>query len=226
MNNKISNQFLKQLISEISKKTSEGRITDVSWGLIDEVKKKKLLKKEADEKKKDAPAEKTPTSVEDLPAEKGTEDTPKDIPTDKKSEPATDVSPEPDSEPVSVDDAEKDADKAKEDALKAQAELEKAKAEKDQAEKEIKKHAYVKLGSSSGTEYLLSKILDQAFKTNTIDALAGEMAEKLGIKTPEEMSQFTEDVAAYMTIPGMAQLLSSMKSVASAQSKKPEEPTA
>lgn len=226
MNNKIFNPYLKQLISEIGSKTTEGRITDVSWGLIDEVKKKKLLKKEADEKKKDAPAEKTPTSAEDLPAEKGVEDTPKDTPTDKKSEPATDIAPEPESEPVAADDAEKDADKAKEDALKAQAELEKAKAKKDQAEKEIKKHAYVKLGSSSGTEYLLSKILDQAFKTNTIDALAGEMAEKLGIKTPEEMSQFTEDVAAYMTIPGMAQLLSSMKSVASAQSKKPEEPTA
>ena len=43
MNNKITNPFLKQLISEISNKTSEGRITDLSWGSLNEAKKKKVI---------------------------------------------------------------------------------------------------------------------------------------------------------------------------------------
>jgi len=225
--NKINNQYLKQLISEIASKTSEGRITSVSWGLIDEAKRKKILKKEVDEKKKDSAIEeptKDSTAAE-VPNEEpkdtqaGAEDKPQLEP---KKDATTDVNIEPASQEVGAE----DADKAKEDAAKAKAELEKAKVEKDQAEKEIKKHAYVKLSSSSGTEYLLGKVLDQAFKTNTIDALAGEMIEKLKIKTPEEMSQFSEDVVSYMTIPGMAQLLSSMKTATSNQPEKTEEPSA
>lgn len=221
--NKINNPYLKQLISEIANKTAEGRITGVSWGLIDEAKKKKSLKKEVDEKKKDAPA-KEPAG--DLPPLGGADETPKDAPAEKPSEPKKDAAPDAGSEPSAPEAGPEDADKAKEDAAKAKAELEKAKAEKDQAEKEIKKQSYVNLGSSSGTQFLLGKVLDHAFKTNTIDALAGEMVEKLKITTPNDVDNFSEDVATYMAIPGMPQLLSSMKTLAKKQPEKTEEPSA
>lgn len=221
--NKTNNPYLKQLISEIASKTAQGRITGVSWGLIDEAKKKKSLKKEADEKKKDAPAEEP---AGDLPPLGGADETPKDAPADKTAEPKKDAAPDTGSEPVAPEAGPEDADKAKEDAVKAKAELEKAKAEKDQAEKEIKKQSYVSLGSSSGTQFLLGKVLDHAFKTNTIDALAGEMVEKLKITTPDDVDNFSEDVTTYMAIPGMPQLLSSMKTLASKQPEKTEEPSA
>ena len=56
MSNKITNPFLKQLISGISQKATQGRITGVDWNVIEEAKKnkkvaKKTLKKEGDEKK-------------------------------------------------------------------------------------------------------------------------------------------------------------------------------
>ena len=116
-----------------------------------------------------------------------------------------------------------DSEEAQADAAEAKAELEKAKAEKDQAEKEIKKHSYIKLGSGAGTQFLLGKILDHAFKTNTIDALAGEMVQKLKITTPEDMNAFSEETATYRVIPGMPELLSSMKTMATKQAEQPEE---
>lgn len=227
--NKINNPYLKQLISEIANKTAEGRITGISWGLIDEAKKKKTLKKEAEEPKKDA-AEEPAADAGGLPPLGGADETPKDAPKDapanKAEEPKKGAAPEAGAEPASPDDSGEDTDKAKEDATKAKAELEKAKAEKDQAEKEIKKQSYVSLGSSSGTQFLLGKVLDHAFKTNTIDALAGEMVEKLKITTPDDVDNFSEDVATYMAIPGMPQLLSSMKTLATKQPAKTEEPSA
>jgi len=56
MSNKITNPFLKQLISGISQKATQGRITGVDWNILEEAKKnkkvaKKTLKKESDEKK-------------------------------------------------------------------------------------------------------------------------------------------------------------------------------
>ena len=119
--------------------------------------------------------------------------------------------------------SEEDSDQAQADAAEAKAELEKAKAEKDQAEKEIKKHSYIKLGSGAGTQFLLGKILDHAFKTNTIDALASEMVQKLKITTPEDMNAFSEETATYRVIPGMPELLSSMKTMATNQPETSEE---
>lgn len=226
MNNKISNPFLKKLISEISNNANKGRIS-VDWGIVNETKKKKV--KEADEKKKDDPAA---DAGGDLPPLGGTDETPKDAPTTepspkasepKQEDPKKDAPPEADASDVA---SEEDADKAKADAAKAKAELEKAKAEKDQAEKEIKKQSYVSLGSSSGTQYLLGKVLDHAFKTNTIDALAGEMVDKLKITTPDDMNNFSEDVATYMAIPGMPELISSMKTLATKEPQQTEEPAA
>lgn len=225
MNNKVSNPYLKQLISEIANKTSEGRITGVSWGLIDEAKKKKKIK-EANGKKDEKPADDKGGDLPpldaggdtgtDLPPLGGADENPKDT-----KAPEGGDAPKADAAPDAG--GEEDADKAEADAAEAKAKLAKAKAEKDQAEKEIKKHQYVKLSSSGGTQFLLGKILDQAFKTNAIDALAGEMVEKLKIQTPEDMSSFSEDMATYMTIPGMPELISSMKTLAT---KQPEEPAA
>ena len=44
MNNKIDNPFLKQLISGISQKANQGRMTDIGWNVLEEAKKKKSLK--------------------------------------------------------------------------------------------------------------------------------------------------------------------------------------
>lgn len=228
MNNKINNPYLKKLISEISTNASKGRL-DLSWSVIEEAKKKKKVK-EAEEKKKDEPSA---DAGGDLPPLGGADETPKNAgqekptPSTTKAPVKADSAPKADAAPEADTgtDAE-EADKAKEDAAKAKAELEKAKAEKDQAEKEIKKQAYISLGSSSGTQFLLGKVLDHAFKTNTIDALAGEMVNTLKINTPEDLSNFSEDVVTYMNIPGMPELLSSMKTLANKEPETPEEPTA
>lgn len=119
--------------------------------------------------------------------------------------------------------SEEETEKAQADAVKTKAELEKAKAEKDRAEKEIKKNTYIKLRSGAGTQFLLGKILDHAFKTNTIDALASEMVQKLKIQTPEDMIAFSEDTAPYRVIPGMAELMSSMKMMATKAPNQPDE---
>lgn len=225
--NKINNPYLKKLISEISSKTSEGRITEISWGLIDEAKKKKNLKKEADEKKKPAPTEEPaadgselPSVGKDEPPSKETSAT--DSKADKKAPAPTqkkDAAPSPEKPDLSTPDesAEEESEKAKDDAAKAKAELEKAKAEKAAAEKEIEQNKYVKLASDSGAKYLLGKVVDHAFKSGEIDALAGEMIEKLKIRTPEDMAAFSEDTVTYMSIPGMPELISSMKSMATQQ---------
>jgi len=226
MNNKISNPYLKQLISEIANKTSEGRISDISWGLINEAKKKKI--KEVEKKKKDPTLDdkdvSSPTDVDknpdvgtDLPQIGGSDEKFKatDAPENKESEKTDNTS--------DVGNTTDDADKAEADAAEAKAKLEKAKAEKDQAEKELKDQSYVKLGSSSGTEFLLGKVLSTAFKTNTIDALAREMVQKLKIQTVEDLNLFSEEVAPYMTIPGMTDLITSMKPLATKQSETPDE---
>ena len=224
MSNKITNPFLKQLISGISQKADQGRMTGVNWNILEEAKKnkkvtKKTLKKEADEKKKPADdvdsllgkgGEETPTG--------GKDEAPTNEPKAKEDGKDAGAGAPPDGGEEGADG--EDSEAAQADAAEAKAELEKAKAEKDKAEKEIKKHSYIKLGSNSGTQFLISKILDHAFKTNTIDALAGEMVQKLKITTPEDINTFSEETASYRVIPGFPELLSSMKTMAT---KQPEE---
>ena len=241
MNNKVSNPFLKQLISEIANNANKGRL-DLSWEIIEEAKKKKKLRKEAE-----ADTDVTDTSVDSLLG--GSNETPKNTaqaaagagaPPAAKTPPAAATPPaagaaekkEPDTKEKtdagseSNTDGEGDteeADQAKDDATKAKAELEKAKAEKEQAEKEIKDHSYVKLSSTGGTEFLLGKVLDHAFKTNTIDALASEMVNALRIETPEDMNNFSSDMATHMVLPGMPDLIASMKTLATKEPETPEE---
>jgi len=290
MSNKITNPFLKQLISGISQKATQGRITGVDWNILEEAKKnkkvaKKTLKKEGDEKKpsqqpedryewendpyhsrqfeksdvswreydkkmnpesyrvKEADEKKNPADDaggEDaggLPPLGGKDEAPTNEPKakagGKDANAGADAPPDGGKEDAGADaptgrdgeegGAEEDSEKAQADAAEAKAELEKAKAEKDQAEKEIKKHSYIKLGSNSGTQFLLGKILDHAFKTNTIDALAGEMVQKLKIATPEDINAFSEETASYRVIPGFPELLSSMKTMATKQPEETEE---
>jgi len=253
MNNKITNPFLKQMISEIASKSNEGRLVDINWAVLNEGKKKKsgkpaaltssgLGKKGGTPKplkstklKEAAKPEEAPTDEpkEDLPeipdlgsAEKPA--APKTTPAPAKDGPPAD-SPAADETPAEpapeAPASEEDAEAAEAEAAKAKAELEKARAEKDRAEKEIEQHAYIKLGSNAGVQFLLAKLLDHAFKTNTIDALAGEMVQKLKIQTPEDMNTFSEDTAAYRVIPGMPELLSSMKTLATKQPDTDEEST-
>lgn len=241
MSTKITNPFLKQLISEIAQKSTAGRMTDINWAALNEGKKKKTRKTEANmaPKKPDAEAEEPATDAapEEKPAPKSK------APSAPKSAEKLDAEPAPDlpsddgkedplagldtgPEDAAPEASAEDAEEAKADATKAKAELEKAKADTDRAEKEIKQHSYVKLSSSAGTQYLIGKILDHAFKTNTIDALAGEMVQKLKIQTPEDMNSFNEDMAAFRVIPGMPELLASMKTLATKQPEADDEPTA
>ncbi len=217
MNNKITNPLLKQLISEIAGKANEGRIVNINWQTLSETKKKVSEAGEKKSNKKEEMPELPPLGggidekPDPAPEEKETPDTgnPADeAPADEKP---TDAPAEPE-----------DAEQAKADAVKAKAELEKAKAEKDQAEKEIKKQSYIKLGSGAGTQFLLGKILNHAFKANTIDSLASEMVQKLKIQTPEDMASFSEDTAQFRVLPGMPELLTAMKTMAT---KQPEEPS-
>lgn len=236
--NKINNPYLKQLISEIASKTAEGRITGVSWGLIDETKRKKSLKKEADEKKKEAPAEEPSSDTGGLPPLGGADETPKDAPkdapkdtpkdtmADKEPSSEKDPSPKPDAAPA-ADAGQEDVEKAKEDSAKAKAELEKEKAETDKAKSDLKKQSYVKLSSHEGTGYLLQNVLNNALKQGgTIDALAADMVQKLKIQTQDDAENFANDVAEYMTMPGMAQLVSSIKPLTKKKPETTEEPSA
>lgn len=217
MNSKISNPFLKKLISEIASNANSSRI-DLSWEVIEEAKKKKKLRKEAGEQ---------PAAGGDVDSLLGGANATQ--PPAGQAQPAAQnqagAAPQANAAAGAAPEGgdEDSADKAKEDAAKAKAELEKAKAEQAKAEEEIKDHQYVKLSSSGGTQFLLDKVLDQAFKTNTIDALAGEMVNKLKIETPEDMENFSEDMVTYMTIPGMPDLISSMKTLADKDSKTEEE---
>jgi hypothetical protein len=63
--NKISNPFLKQIISEISNKATEGRVdSSISWGVLTEAKKKKKKVSEGNIKKQDEEPSEEPAQEE------------------------------------------------------------------------------------------------------------------------------------------------------------------
>lgn len=222
MSNKINNPLLKQLIAEIAGKANQGRINDLSWGAIYEAKKPTAPAEEP------AAAEAPAAGAAPAPAAGAAPAAP--AAPDAGVPPAApeadgEAPPAPDAE-GGDDSGEEDPEQAKQDAIKAKADLEKAKAEKAAAEKEIKQHKYVKLSSSTGTQFLLGKIVDHAFKSGEIDSLASELVEKLNIKTPEAMNLFAKDVTTYMSIPGMPELVSSMRTMATKEPEESEEPAA
>jgi len=195
---KPNNPYLKQIITEISKHALTGRI---------------YLKEVEDTDKSADDVEEPVASGEDkeAPAEEPSKEP-------DAAEPKADEKPEADAEPTDADesgdeDVEAEADEEEEKALKAKADLEKAKAEKTAAEKELQKQSYIKLNTSSGVRYLLDKIVTPAFESNTIDALAGEMIEKLKIDDKEKYQKFSAEMGQYTNIPGVVNLLSSMKNM-------------
>jgi hypothetical protein len=101
--------------------------------------------------------------------------------------------------------------------------LEKAKAEKEQAEKEIEQ-TKVKLSSKTGLSFLLKKILKDALEKNNIDSFAAELSEKLKIKTTDDFQRFSEEMNPYKNTLGMAQLLSSLKAIATEAPEKTDQP--
>lgn len=202
MNNKITNPLLKQLISEIASKANEGRFGH-------------NLVKEADAKKEDPLGD-------ILGGEGGAEGEKQAAPTATapKAQPSKDAAPTPSA------DAAADAEDPKEleaDAAKKKAEVEKAKADLKKAEDELEQNAYIKLKSDSGVKYMIGKIIGQSFKTNTIDALASEMAQKLKITTPNDADLFEKDMALYKSIPGMVELIAAIKELAVEEPKSSEE---
>jgi hypothetical protein len=241
MNTKITNPFLKQIISEISNKTVEGRITNLSWSVIEEgKKKKKRLTIEADKKEgdslpplggEDEPTKETPPAPENPPAKDAQVAGLGDVnPAEQGDKPeAGDAAPEAEAgadaaagpEAGAEGDSE-DPEKAKADAVKAKAELEKAKAEKEEAEQELEQQSVIKLTSKPGVSFLLGKLLGDAVEKNTVDALAGEMADKLKIETPEDFEIFSNQMTPFKAMPGVAQLLNSIKTASSSQPKTKE----
>lgn len=208
------NPVLKQMLAEISTKTTSGRLVDVRWKALTEAEDKPLDPKSAEDDEKAAKPAAPEASPEKAAADKP--DSPEVKPDDKKMPELPEKSPTDD---MKMDEPAEDAEEVKADAEEAKAELEKAKAEKERAEQEIADQSYVKLGSNPGVQFLLGKVLDHAFKTNTIDSLAGEMVQKLKIQSAEEMANFNEDTAMFKSIPGMAELTNSMQAMVSKEPK-------
>jgi len=206
MNNKITNPLLKQLISEIANKANEGRF---GHNLVNEV----------DAKKEDPLGD-------ILGGEGGAEVEKQAAPTAAapKAQPSKDAATAPSADAAAGDEAgAEDPKELEADAAKKKAEVEKAKADLKKAEDELEQNAYIKLKSDSGVKYMIGKILGQAFKTNTVDALASEMAQKLKITTPTDADLFEKDMALYKSIPGMVELIAAVKDLAVEEPKAPEE---
>jgi len=236
MNSKQQEKLYNKVVDVLEKKYGsdedadlyEGQnLSNMAKGMLEEVRKKKNLKKEADEK----------TDSEELPPLGGENEPTKETPPAPENPPAKDtqvaglgdVNPteqgggaEAGDAAPKADSGSEDPEKAQADAVKAKAELEKAKAEKEKAEQELEQQSVIKLTSKPGVSFLLGKLLGDAVEKNTVDALAGEMADKLKIETPEDFEIFSNQMTPFKAMPGVAQLLSSIKTVSSSQPKTKE----
>jgi len=210
-----TNPNFKEILRQISSKTTTGRL-DLSWGMLAESK-KRTLKLEAQNDVKEPDEQDTEMDGADAQQE------PASSPTEPKANPprgtgnafANQEAPKAPQAPQGqeappAEDSGEEVSQAQDDALKAKAELEKAKAEKGEAEKELETQSYVHLNSNGGTSFLLGKLVDSAQKTNTIDSLATEMVQKLKIQDQEEFQNFSDEMIPFKNIPGVAELLSSM----------------
>lgn len=237
------NLALQQIIKGISAKSNIGRV-DISWGSLNEAKKRKGKVREA------APAAPAPTEEEPVDpnapparpappapaapvapaatdASAPAEDPMAGLPDIGGDEPAPegDVAPvdakpegeEPPADGAEPEATEDDVDAEKEKGEKVNAELEKAKAETDQAKKELENNAYVKLNTPTGISYLLRKLVDRAVKTNTLDSLASDFTQKLKINKPEDFKTFSDDMIPYKNIPGIADFLPKVQSLATSK---------
>ena len=238
------NPYLKQLITEIADKSSTGRIS-LDWKSLYEARNKKLKQEATNDQPKKNPDDTEDTADSPVPPEAGTDAGGAPAQEEPAAGGTPPVGAKPSAKPAGNGSAfgagadtkepaqapqeapaapDQEANQAEEDALKAKAQAEKAKAEKGQAEKEIKDNSYVHLTSAAGVSFLLAKLIDHAFKTNTIDALAGEMVQKLKIQTPEEFQLFSDEMVPYKNLPGVGDLLISMKGMANAKPDQPATP--
>ena len=237
------NFALQQIIKGIAAKSNVGRV-DLSWGSLNEAKKRKGKVREAapavpapEEEPVDPPVPAgqpapeagappaAPATPEDPTA--GLPDIGGEAPTpdanDTPDAPAPDAPPagdEPAGGDTEPDATEDDVAAEKEKGDKVNAELEKAKAETDQAKKELENNSYVKLNTPTGISYLLKKLVDRAVKTNTLDSLASDFSQKLKINEPGDFQTFSDDMIPYKNIPGVAEFLTKVQSLAS--TKQPE----
>jgi hypothetical protein len=212
-----NNPTFKALLTEIGSKSNTGRI-NLDWRVITEAKKKSLKQEAKNERPPEEELDKDNAGQgEEAPAqpapEAGADSSPK-APAAPQPGKATPVGKSP---AAPAPEGGEEVDKAKEDALKASAELEKAKAEKGEAEEELKEQSYIHLVSQGGVTFLLGKLLDHAFKTNTIDSLATEMVQKLKIQNQEEFQLFSDEMIPFKNIPGAAELLSAMSGLVGQQ---------
>jgi type IV secretory pathway VirB10-like protein len=213
MNKPTGNLFLKQLLADISSHANQGRLTVITEGK----KHKKIVKEANPVPPKDEEEKPEDDQVTGAQAPNGAAPVPAPAAPADADKGAADLGPEKVPATSQEKPAGEDAEQAQADAAASKAELEKAKAEKDQAEKEIKKQSYVHLVSPYGVFFLLGKLVDHAFKTNTIDSLAAEMVQKLKITNQEDFSNFSEEMIPYKSIPGVTELLASIKAMAASQ---------
>ena len=167
MSNKISNPFLKQLISGISKKANEGRINDISWCTLSEA--RASIKTEAGEK--------------DVPDAEDTEDP---LAGAEGEDPLAGAGAEgeegEDPDAIAAKTAQTNAQRAANSA------------ELNQAKKKLETtKPYIELDSTNGIRFLLSKVLDHAFNTRTIDTFSKDMMTALNVKTKSDVSSFVKD---------------------------------
>ena len=141
MTKPLDNPFLKQLVAGIASKANQGRINDLTWGSLNEARKKKNVKEGnmAPKKAKPAPTEEEPadeTPADDVaPAGTEPEQGNPDLGGEPKLPPLDATAPT--EQPAPQADAGEDATTAKADAVKAKAELEKAKAEKEKLDENL-----------------------------------------------------------------------------------------
>jgi len=193
MSNKISNPFLKQLISGISKKANEGRINDISWGTLSEA--KTSIKTEAGEKGdtedplagvegEEGDAGKDPLAGAEGDAGAEGEDPLAGAEGDAGAE----------SDAGAEGEAGEDPDAIAADTVNKKAQIAANDSERKQTDKKLEKtKPYIELNSTNGIRFLLGKVLDQAFSTRTIDAFSKDMMTALNVKTKSDVSSFVTD---------------------------------
>lgn len=204
------NASLKSILSSISSHANQGRIT-LDWSTITEGKKRKSVKEAGEKPKPDE------NELPELPTDEPKGDSAGGLPDleSPKGGAEDGAKPEAPASEDPIDGSTEDVGEASAEAEKAKAELEKAKAEKNQAEEELEQNAYVKLNSPAGTSFLLGKLLDKAFKTNTMDSLASEFVNKLKITNADDFNTFSSDMTPFKNLIGMPEFLQSVKSLAS-----------
>ena len=116
--------------------------------------------------------------------------------------PSTPPQPEAPEEPVQEPEPEKDT--PEEDSIES--------TEKAEAEDAIENVSFIKLNSDTGIKFLLNSIIQPAIETNTLDSIAQDFAEKLNIKTTEDLNKFKDSSIQFKSVVGFDQILTAMES--------------